>query len=155
MLKFFAKDKVEIISLWPDEIISWASGQMNYPATIKLKEPFKRTFHRYANFTFSRKEIVKRDESCCQYCGEKLSPSKITIDHVIPKSHGGTTSFTNCVVACYPCNGKKANKTPEQANVVLLKRPAFPSFSANYYDSDEDGPWHPDWDTFVPANKKT
>jgi hypothetical protein len=81
MLKFVCKDKIEIISIWSNDTIVWASGAMNYPAIARLKEPFKRTFYS-SGFAFSRKEVVKRDKSECQYCGIKLSPSKVTIDHM-------------------------------------------------------------------------
>ena len=151
MLKLIFNGKVDIISEWKDNPIIWASGQMLYPSIVRLKESFKRTYYN-ASFTFSRKEIVKRDSATCQYCSEKLPPSKITIDHVIPKGQGGITSFTNCVVSCYPCNGRKANRTPEEAKMVLLKKPVYPTFSANYYSIETDGCWHNDWDTYIRGN---
>lgn len=74
--------------------------------------------------TFSRRNIFKRDKSCCQYCGVQMKRAdEITIDHIVPRSKGGVSSWTNCVLACLPCNKRKANKTPQQVGMRLI-RPA-------------------------------
>jgi len=75
----------------------------------------------------SKKNIVRRDNSECQYCGCKLSGDKITIDHVMPKSRGGNHSWTNAVVSCKRCNAKKSNRTPLEANMKLRKEPIAPT----------------------------
>mgnify|MGYP003947876073 CR=1 FL=1 len=64
---------------------------------------------------FCRREIWKRDEFKCQYCGIKPKYDESTIDHVVPKSRGGETSWTNCVLACYRCNSQKADREPHEA----------------------------------------
>lgn len=64
---------------------------------------------------FCRKAIWKRDNFTCQYCGKKPKEDECTLDHVVPKSLGGETSWTNCVLACYKCNSQKADKIPENA----------------------------------------
>jgi len=147
MLKLVMKDKVDIISNWDRDPIVWASGQMSYPAVLRLKEAFKRSFYT-AHFLFNRKEVVRRDKETCQYCFTKLSRSKVTIDHIIPKSLGGPSSFTNCVVSCQTCNSKKANKTLEQAGMVLLVKPVRPCFYSGSLAFPEDC-WHPDWTMFL------
>lgn len=144
-LKHIYKDKVEIISSWSDDIY-FSSGKMKHPAVIKLKYPIKRN---YMKVSFSRFALVKRDESTCQYCNKKLNNSSITIDHVIPRSHGGPTSFTNCVVSCQICNGKKGNKTLEQVNMVLIKKPVNPSFMYLKHGIDVSEQWHDDWAQFI------
>ena len=143
--KLLFKDKVEVISAW-DDSIAWGDKRIKHPATVRLKTHVRRNFF---NSNFSRKALVKRDKSTCQYCGRKLTASQITIDHELPRAQGGITSFTNCVVCCQLCNNKKADKTPEQANMVLLKRPTHPSFSAHHYVADPQEHWHPDWDDFL------
>ena len=143
--KLLIKDKVEVISSW-DEEINWISGKIKHPSILRLKSHVKRN---YFNSNFSRKALVKRDRNTCQYCATKLTASQITIDHVLPRAQGGITSFTNCVVSCQTCNNKKADKTPEQSNMTLLKRPTHPSFSAQYYVSDSQEYWHPDWNGFL------
>jgi 5-methylcytosine-specific restriction endonuclease McrA len=78
------------------------------------------------SISFSKKNILKRDNFTCQYCGEK--PQILTIDHIIPKSRGGETTWNNVVVACKPCNLKKSNKTLDESGLVLAKKPIKPNF---------------------------
>lgn len=139
------EDRVEALANW-DDIIKWGDTQIFHPSILKLTYPIKRN---YKNTNFSRKAVVKRDKSTCQYCGQKLSASEITMDHVLPKAKGGITSFTNCVVSCKPCNGLKADKTPEQANMVLLKRPAHPSFIDHFIVNSPEGYWHEEWSMYL------
>lgn len=73
---------------------------------------------------FTRDKMLRRDNYSCQYCGTKKG--KMTVDHVLPQSRGGATSWDNCVAACQPCNGKKDNMTPEEANMKLLAKPKRP-----------------------------
>lgn len=145
LMRFLLKDKVEIISYWDDKI-TWGSGSLDRPAIIKLKYYIKLN-----NFisNFSRKALIKRDNSTCQFCNKKLSPSQITIDHVIPKSQNGLTSFTNCVISCQVCNGRKANRTPEQANMILLRKPIHPKFNSILFMKNYQDIWYQDWDLFL------
>ena len=145
MIKLLFKDKVDVVSEW-DSVITWGSGKIKHPAILKLKHHVRRN---YFNSNFSRKALVKRDRARCQYCDQKLTASQITIDHVLPRAQGGITSFTNCVVSCHTCNNKKADKTPEQASMKLLRKPTHPSFSSNYYVSDSQEHWHVSWDDFL------
>jgi hypothetical protein len=145
VFKLLFKDKVEVISAWEDNIV-WGSGQVKLPAILKLKKHVKRN---YFNSNFSRKALIKRDRSTCQFCGKKMTASQITIDHVQPRAQGGITSFTNCVVCCQICNNKKADRTPDQAGMKLFKKPTHPSFSAHYYTTDPQDYWHNDWDDFL------
>jgi 5-methylcytosine-specific restriction endonuclease McrA len=75
---------------------------------------------------FNRTNVFKRDEFTCQYCGNIFHKQELTLDHVIPRSQGGETSWTNVVAACKPCNLKKAARTPKQAGLHLLKKPKQP-----------------------------
>lgn len=76
--------------------------------------------------SFSKKNVFRRDNHTCQYCGR--NEVELTIDHVIPKSRGGNTSWENVVVACLECNLKKGNRTPREVGIRLLKRPYTPHF---------------------------
>jgi 5-methylcytosine-specific restriction endonuclease McrA len=78
--------------------------------------------------TFSRRNVARRDHYICQYCGDQPGWEAITIDHVVPRSRGGATSWQNCVAACPDCNGRKADRTPEQAGMRLRKAPARPAW---------------------------
>ena len=146
VFKLLFKDKVEVISTW-DNYIKWVSGNIQYPSILKLKNHVKRNYAALQPFT--RKALIKRDKSTCQYCFKKLNPSQITIDHVLPRSQGGGTSFINCVISCHSCNNKKDNMTPEQAGMILHKKPAHPSFSSTYWMPESEEHWHPDWDNFI------
>jgi 5-methylcytosine-specific restriction endonuclease McrA len=63
--------------------------------------------------TFSRRNIFKRDRYTCQYCGAQPGSEELTIDHVLPRSRGGPSSWENCVLACLKCNKRKADRTPD------------------------------------------
>jgi 5-methylcytosine-specific restriction endonuclease McrA len=145
-LKLLVKDdKVEVISSW-EETFNYGNGKMRQPSILRLKNHIKRT---YFNSNFSRKALVKRDKSTCQYCSRHLSASNVTIDHVLPRAQGGGTSYSNCVVACQTCNNKKAALTPEQANMKLLRRPTHPTFISLRNAIDHQEHWHKDWDDFL------
>jgi 5-methylcytosine-specific restriction endonuclease McrA len=79
---------------------------------------------------FSRRNLFKRDRYTCQYCGCQPGPRELTIEHVFPKSRGGVSSWTNCALACVPCNKRKANRTPEEAGMNLRRVPKKPSWKA-------------------------
>jgi 5-methylcytosine-specific restriction endonuclease McrA len=78
---------------------------------------------------FSRLNIYARDGDTCQYCGRTLPRSDLNLDHVVPRSQGGKTSWENVVCSCVPCNLKKGGRTPEQAGMKLLTRPARPRWT--------------------------
>lgn len=78
---------------------------------------------------YSKYHVYRRDRYTCQYCGSQLKREQLTIDHVLPRSQGGQTSWQNCVTCCGPCNAEKADRTPEQAGMKLRKAPAKPQWS--------------------------
>lgn len=124
-------DKVDIVEEYPD-FISSPSVKVHLPAVVRLKhytktEPLK--------VRFSRKNIYARDKKVCQYCGENFKPEFLTLDHVIPKSFGGQTSWTNIVSCCKPCNTKKADRTPQQAKMRLLSMPKYPNVKMVYAET--------------------
>jgi 5-methylcytosine-specific restriction endonuclease McrA len=79
---------------------------------------------------FSRQNIYLRDGFTCQYCGKTLPRSQLNLDHVVPRSRGGRTSWENVVCSCVRCNLVKGGRSPEQAGMRLLKQPAKPSWSS-------------------------
>jgi 5-methylcytosine-specific restriction endonuclease McrA len=82
--------------------------------------------------TFSRRNVAKRDHLTCQYCGAQPGWEAITVDHVVPRSRGGASNWSNCVAACVGCNARKADRTPEQAGMRLKRRPARPEWKPLY-----------------------
>ena len=71
----------------------------------------------------SRRNIILRDGSRCQYCGQRFESCELTLDHIVPRSRGGRNSWDNLVAACKRDNHRKADRTPEEAGMVLLRRP--------------------------------
>jgi hypothetical protein len=74
----------------------------------------------------NRRNIFARDKNCCQYCGKKSPTSELSLDHIIPRSMGGKSSWENIVCACTACNVKKGGKTPQQAGMSLVRKPERP-----------------------------
>ncbi len=79
-----------------------------------------------ATVPYTRRNVVRRDGLRCQYCGRTPGLASLTIDHVVPRSRGGTTSWFNCVTACLACNGRKADRTLEESGMRLLRPPHAP-----------------------------
>jgi 5-methylcytosine-specific restriction endonuclease McrA len=77
---------------------------------------------------FSRRNIFKRDRYTCQFCNGQPGSKEMTIDHVMPKSRGGRSSWENCVLACIECNSRKADRTPAEAGMKLKTVPSKPSW---------------------------
>lgn len=95
---------------------------------------------------FSRRMLYRRDDYTCQYCAKHLPTEELNIDHVIPRSQGGITTWENLVVSCVNCNSKKANRTPEQANMKLIRKPFKPRWSIF---QNERRRIEPEWEKFI------
>ncbi len=78
---------------------------------------------------FSRFNIYARDDNTCQYCGTRLPRAELNLDHVVPRSRGGATSWANVVCSCVPCNLMKGGRTPDEAGMRLLRAPARPRWT--------------------------
>ena len=97
---------------------------------------------------FSRRNLYRRDRFSCQYCGARPGTEELTVDHVVPRSRGGRTTWENCVVACVACNTRKGDRTPEEAGMVLHTRPVKPTWSPLYaFSRRMDRP--ASWDAFL------
>lgn len=103
--------------------IATPSGYYDLPTVLILTD--------YVNIPYStanltRGNVFRRDHYTCQYCGEMLSKDYETLDHIIPKCRGGKHSWKNVVACCKQCNARKADNTPEEANMPLLRQPYVP-----------------------------
>jgi 5-methylcytosine-specific restriction endonuclease McrA len=107
--------------------IRTSTREFELPSIIRLNYMVRRPRQRIA---LSKREILRRDNYTCQYCGKKSS--LLTIDHITPRHAGGEHSWTNLVAACQSCNRKKGGKTLTQANMRLLRKPFEPPTSARY-----------------------
>ena len=96
------------------------SLSMPVPSVIRLLE-FRHIPHQ--SRSLSRKNILMRDHNTCQYCGKVFTPNELTLDHVIPRSRGGASSWENLVACCKTCNHKKGNAIPSEASLHLIREP--------------------------------
>jgi len=132
---------VEIIS-WEEAFLltwlnkAWAaeySDQWVHSATEAFQIPSIIVLFRYIEEKFftlpcTRTNIMIRDEKVCQYCLDAFRESELTIDHVIPRSKGGKTIWTNVVMACKPCNQQKRDLLLENTTLKLRSLPKKPSY---------------------------
>lgn len=114
--------KVDLISQVEDKAMRSVSESYPYPSVIRTKRYVQIP---YKGVVLSRHNVFKRDSFCCQYCGQEKD---LTLDHLIPKSKGGKSTWTNLVTACKYCNSKKGDFTPEEAGLKLLRKPIRPSY---------------------------
>jgi 5-methylcytosine-specific restriction endonuclease McrA len=114
--------KVEVIEEY-DRIIRGISFALRLPAVIRLTRYIKK---RTLIIKFSRQNVYIRDGGRCQYCGSLFSERDLTYDHVVPRSKGGETEWTNVVTCCTRCNLKKGGRTPEEAGMSLIRKPKPP-----------------------------
>lgn len=84
---------------------------------------------RQTRLACTRRALLIRDGETCQYCADQPGRANLTVDHVIPRSQGGATSWENTVIACKRCNHQKADRTPQQAGMQLLRPPQRPSYA--------------------------
>ncbi|MBI5199415.1 MAG: HNH endonuclease [Nitrospirae bacterium] len=117
------------------------------PSVIRLMRYIKRSYH--GRIAFSKRNVFRRDDFTCQYCGSR--EGTLTIDHVIPRSHGGESCWENMVVACQRCNLKKGDQTLKEASMRLLRRPTKPSFlfHKNIYRSMPES-FVKNWNKYLP-----
>ncbi len=109
-----------------DETIGLVDRAIKIPRVILLTA-YDRVPKRRVRF--SRHNIFARDKNTCQYCGKKFPRVDLNLDHVIPRSQGGSSTWENVVCSCHQCNRKKGGKTPEQARIKLISQPKRPAWT--------------------------
>ncbi len=105
------------------KVLHSATAEMLLPTVVKLAYHIKRPMPK---LKLSRQNLLARDRHTCQYCGKRSK--NLTIDHVIPRDRNGAHSWANLVACCVRCNNKKRNRTPQEAGMRVLRRPARPKF---------------------------
>lgn len=108
------------------ETLGLVAGPMPVPRVIVLVT-YDRVPKRHVRF--SRHNVYARDHDTCQYCGRRLPRSELNLDHVVPRSQGGLSTWDNVVCSCHTCNRRKGGNTPQQAGIRLLKRPVRPAWT--------------------------
>jgi 5-methylcytosine-specific restriction endonuclease McrA len=112
------KEHVTVVAEY-DRVISSPSTSMRLPSVVAVRD-YVRMPRRVA---FTRFNVFLRDRFRCQYCGESFPASELTFEHVVPRSKGGETSWTNIVAACDPCNVKK----DDRLDIKPLRAPFVPT----------------------------
>jgi 5-methylcytosine-specific restriction endonuclease McrA len=128
-LILWLQDKVEILE-YHRTFARSARSSFQLPSVLKLKSYVKP--RRHGAVRFCKENVLIRDNFTCQYCGTKLPPAKLTLDHVIPASKNGPKTWTNVVSACKPCNQRKGSKTPLIAGMPLLSIPSEPHWMPSH-----------------------
>jgi len=126
--------------------LNFPSGSMPRPSVIKLSRLIRRP---QPQVKLSRKAVLARDGFRCQYCGR--NSVKMTIDHILPRRKGGTFSWENLVCACHSCNAKKGDRSPQDANMTLVRKPKRPSYIPYIsYAIVDRGLGDEDWKKYLP-----
>ena len=121
------KEKAELVEAAQAKLHS-ESFSLPIPLVIRLVYFVK--IPRRIVLPVTRRGILSRDNYTCQYCGAMPSRRELTIDHVLPRSRGGKTTWENVVTACQKCNGRKGSRTPEEAHMKLRVWPKRPRYLA-------------------------
>ena len=119
---------------------------INMPSVIRLKTY---TYIPVRVQILSRKNIFLRDRNTCMYCGVVFHPSKLTLDHIVPRAQGGKDSWSNLVAACGVCNRLKADRTPEEAGMKLIHKPRAASIHTSRFILKSLGEDSPAWKKYL------
>lgn len=137
------KDRVDVLHEYEHWIIRSPSIELNVPAVMQSR----RWINKERHIKFSRQNVLLRDQSRCQYCLKKIDSDDLTLDHVVPRFHGGKTAWDNIVAACHSCNIRKSHRK----NVKPRNFPKKP----NYYEMAAKRKklpivvLHPDWNFYL------
>lgn len=109
-----------------EEWVRSVSFEVQVPRVIRLL-----FYDRVPNQTvrFNRRNLFARDNNSCQYCGKRFPTSELSLDHIVPRSRGGDTTWENIVCACVACNVRKGGRTPQEAHMSLVRKPVKPKRS--------------------------
>lgn len=131
-----------VLEYHPDKTLRSVRKAHPLPSKILLKRAVKMKQKLDKRAPLTNENLFTRDARTCQYCGrhqlelDRRISSKtdkprecLTRDHITPKDRGGENSWENCITSCSTCNGKKANRTPSEANMKLRKRPTVPTYA--------------------------
>ncbi|HEY3297759.1 MAG TPA: HNH endonuclease [Armatimonadota bacterium] len=104
-------------------LVGMVSGAFDSPSVVKLRHYVNRPI---PELKLSRRSVFARDNFTCQYCG--ATGREMTVDHVVPRRHGGPSTWENLVCCCRKCNNKKGDKSLEKSGMVLARQPRRPKY---------------------------
>jgi 5-methylcytosine-specific restriction endonuclease McrA len=123
----------------PHDFHSWAElsrareqGEFVQGVKMRVRVPEVVVLRHFNGFprrtvAFSRRNLYRRDNFTCQYCGSQPGTELLSIDHVVPRCRGGRSTWENCVLACLDCNKRKASRTLDEAGIRLDRKPFRPA----------------------------
>jgi 5-methylcytosine-specific restriction endonuclease McrA len=120
-IKYMVLDKADVLMYHENWIVHSATWETQVPSVIMLREYMKTK----SSVRFSRSNIYLRDNGQCQYCLDSIERKESTLDHVLPVSKGGITSWENCTTACGTCNARKADQTKGWKPKLTPYKPDF------------------------------
>ena len=121
------KEKAELIEAAEARL---RSENFSFPRPLVIRLVYFVKIPHRISLPVTRRGILARDHYTCQYCGVMPPRKDLTIDHVLPRSRGGKTTWENVATACTKCNGRKGSRTPTEANMALLAQPRRPRYIA-------------------------
>jgi 5-methylcytosine-specific restriction endonuclease McrA len=142
-IRYLVSDKAIVLEWYEDWIVHSEKWSTQVPAVMILKEYQKKK----TTVRFSKHNVFLRDGYTCQYCGDDVSRKAATLDHVLPTSHGGKTTFENTVCACASCNANKGN----DKKIVPKFKPTKPTYF-QLADKRKKLKWdlqHPSWEIYL------
>ncbi len=122
--RLLLKERAEPVVTEPIVPLASPERTLEIPTVLRLK--FYVNVPRRNPPAWTRRGLLARDGYRCAYCGKVCSPGEATVDHVLPISRGGRSSWSNTVTACFACNQRKADRTPQEAGMKLLIEPKLP-----------------------------
>ena len=121
-MRLLARQKAEVLETDQRAITTGTAGvTVARPLVMRMRHYVHTKLLRHPNV--SRPLVIARDGETCQYCGCQPGRAQLTLDHVVPRAQGGESSWENLVAACRACNARKADRTPDQAGMVLHSQP--------------------------------
>lgn len=142
-IKYMFLDKVTVLEWYHDWVVRSVNWSTPVPAVVMLKEYMKKKH----TIRFTKQNVFLRDNFRCGYCGIEVTKKTATIDHILPKSLGGKTSFENTITCCEDCNSKKGNNSKIRPKKVPTKPTYYQLVEARKnYPFDLH---HPSWKTYL------
>jgi 5-methylcytosine-specific restriction endonuclease McrA len=119
------KEKAELIEVASERL---HAERETFPVPLVIRLVYYVRIPRQVTLTPARNSVMLRDNHTCQYCGATPGRAALTLDHILPRSRGGQTTWENVVAACRTCNIRKGDRTPEEAGMALRRAPGRPHY---------------------------
>jgi 5-methylcytosine-specific restriction endonuclease McrA len=146
VIRLLTAGKVEVVEESDREIRS-LSVVFRLPSVVRL---LRYVHYRQPLPKLTRANIYARDDFRCAFCGREYEARALSLDHIVPRAQGGKTLWENVVTCCVPCNVKKANRTPAQAHMTLLRQPTRPD-RLNSFVLTFGRQLPPSWRNYMPS----